>query len=70
MSTVFQASLTVADPDLQIRGEGGRGWAGHPDLQIRGEGGGGGGSKIFLALQASVWFKNSGGGALAGSATV
>jgi len=69
MSTVFQASLTVADPDLQIRGEGGRGWAGHPDLQIRGEGGGLV-SKIFLALQASVWFKNSGGGALAGSATV
>ena len=47
------ALLTVADPDLQIRGGGG-----HPDLEIRGRPGL---KKIFSTLRASVWSKNKGG---------
>ena len=46
--------LSVADPDL-----GGRG-GGHPDPEIRGWGAV---SKKILALLASVWSKNGGGGA-------
>ena len=53
----------MADPDLQIRGEGG----GHLDPEIRGRPG----LKkyIFSALRASVWSKNKGGGPFPGSAT-
>ena len=59
--------ITVADPDLEIRG--GRG--GHPDLEIRGGGGGhpdpeirkgAGLKKNFSALRASVWSQIRGGG--------
>ena len=47
---------TMADPNLQIRGEGG---PGHPDSEIRGRGPV---LKIFfLALRASFWSKNKGG---------
>ena len=46
---------TVVDPDLQIRGV-----PGHPDPDIRG--GGVVSKKTFLALWASVWSKNMGGG--------
>ena len=52
--------LSVADPDLQIRGGGGGGGGGS---RGRGGGGGGGGTiskKIFPALLASVWSKNKG----------
>ena len=45
----------MADLDLQIRGV-----PGHPDPDIRG--GGAVSKKIFLALWASVWSKNMGGG--------
>ena len=48
--------ITVADPDLQIKGGGG---SSHLDPEIRG----GGLQKIFSALQTSVWSKNKGGGA-------
>ena len=49
---------SVADPDLQIRGRGG-----HPDPEIKGGGRGGGlKKKSFLALRASVWSENKGGG--------
>ena len=41
---------TVADPDLQIRGEGGSGYPGGPVLKI-----------FFSALRASFWSKNKGG---------
>ena len=44
-----------SDPDLQITG---RGAPGDPDPEIRG---GGSLHKIFLALRASVWFKNKTG---------
>ena len=45
------------DPDLQIRGGGGReSCRADPDIRS------GGGLKIFLALQASVWSKSEGGG--------
>ena len=48
--------ISVADPDLQIRGGGG---GGHSDPEIRGEGG----LKIFFtAFRGSVWSKNKGGG--------
>ena len=52
--------ITVADPDLEIRGGGG----GHPDPAIRGGGGGhpdpeirkgAGLKKFFSVLRASVW---------------
>ena len=46
---------TVADPDLQIRGE-----PGHPDPDITG--GGTVSKKIVSALWASVWSNNQGGG--------
>ena len=47
----------MANPDLQIRGGPG------PGPEIEEEEGGGGGSKNFcLALWASVWSKNVGGG--------
>ena len=49
--------VSVADPDLQIRGGGS-----HPDPEMRC---GGEVSKIyFLALWASVWSKNGGWGPL------
>ena len=48
---------SVPDPDLEIR----RG-PGHPDPEIRGWGRGGSLQKFFLALWASVWSKNGGGG--------
>ena len=52
-----EGTWPVPDPDLEIRGG-----PGHPDPYIRGEGRGGLVSKKnFLALQASVWFKNRGG---------
>ena len=54
--------LSVADPDLQIRGG-----PGHPDPEIR-EGGGTISKKIFPALLASVWSKNKGLGPSLGSA--
>ena len=44
----------MADLDLQIRGV-----PGHPNPDIRG---GAVSKKIFLALWASVWSKNMGGG--------
>ena len=47
---------TVADPDLQIRGE-----PGHPDPEITG-GGGTVSKKIVSALWASVWSNNQRGG--------
>ena len=57
----------VADPDLQIRGEG----HSHPDPVIRG--GELVSNKIFSALHAPVWSKNMGGlgpsGPSPGSAT-
>ena len=47
-------------PDREIRGRGSR----HPDPDIRRGGGGGGcgaiSKKFFLALRASVWYKNKG----------
>ena len=46
----------MVDPDLQIRGGGG---GRHPDSEIRG---GPGLKKNFLALWASFWSKNKGGG--------
>ena len=47
----------MADPDVQIRREGG-----HSDPEISGEGGGGADlQKIFSALRASFWSKNKGG---------
>ena len=49
----------MADPDLQIRGGGG----GHPDPETTGERSQ---KKIFLALWASFWTKNMGGGGVAG----
>ena len=55
----FPSVCTVADPDLQIRG-------GHPDPEIRG--GPGLPQIFFLALWASFWSKNEGGGALPGFA--
>ena len=46
--------ISLADPDLQIRGGGG-----HSDPEIRGEGG----LKFFFtAFRGSVWCKNKGGG--------
>ena len=48
--------LSVADPDLQIRGR-----FGHPDPEIRGEGPGLK-KKLFSALRTSVWSENKGGG--------
>ena len=47
--------VSVANPDLQIRGSNG-----HPDPEIRGRGEGGGRSpkKSFSALWASVWSTN------------
>ena len=52
--------LSVADPDLQIRGGGGEGgWLGHPDPEIRGVGRS---PKRFVsALRASFWSKNKRG---------
>ena len=47
--------ISVADPDLQIRGGGG----GHTDPEIRGEGGP---KFFFTAFRGSVWCKNKGGG--------
>ena len=47
----------MAEPDLQIRGEGG---GGHPDPEIRRRGGGAVNKKYFPALRASVWSKNKG----------
>ena len=47
---------TVADSDLEIRGE-----PGHPDPEITG-GGGNGLKKNVSALSASVWSNNQGGG--------
>ena len=49
---------TVADPDLQIRGE-----PGHPDPEITG---GTVSKKIVSALWASVWSNNQGGGGWGG----
>ena len=47
----------MADPDLQIKGVGGR--AGHPEPALKyGAGGGEGLGKFFSALRASVWSKN------------
>ena len=47
----------MADPDLQIRGEGwGGGGDGHPDPDV----GGPGLKNFFSALWASVWSKNKG----------
>ena len=67
----------VPDPDLKTRGGGGGGGGGPPDPAGRGGGGGGGGggaghqdpeirggrvsTKVFSALQASVWSKNKWG---------
>ena len=51
--------LTVPDPDLQIRWEGG---GGHPDPEIKGGGGGRPQKKNCLALRASVWANNKGEG--------
>ena len=49
-------NLTVADPDLQIRG--GRGGPAHPDPEIGGVGGGGGGAVSIW----SIWSTNERGG--------
>ena len=49
--------ISVADPDLQIRGGGGEG--GHSDPEIRGEGGP---KFFFTAFRGSVCSKNKGGG--------
>ena len=48
----------VAEPDLEIRGEGG---GGHPDPEIRRRRGGQSLKKYFPALRASGWSKNKGG---------
>ena len=53
---VFERKGSVADPDLQISGEG----SGHPNFEIRG-GGGGFKKTNFSALRASVWSKNKRG---------
>ena len=60
--------VTVADPDLQMKG-GGEG-GGHPDPEIRGAVS----KKYILAFRASVWSKDKEGGQapwppLPGSAT-
>ena len=56
-NSICTLSVSVADPDLQIREGGGGGGHGHPDPEIRGV------SKTsFLALWASVWSKNKAGG--------
>ena len=54
MNLDHSQNLTVADPELQIRG----GWGGpaHPDPEVRGVGGGGGLVSIW-----SVWSKHEGG---------
>ena len=66
--------ITVADPDLEIRGGGG----GHPDLEIRGGGGGhpdpeirkgAGLKKIFFGPSGLSLVSNQGWGAFLGSAT-
>ena len=55
IETIWQGS--VANPDLQERGE-----PGHPDPEIRKwKGGGGRSPTLFSALRASVWSKNKGG---------
>ena len=48
----------VPDPDLKTRGGGGGGRAGHQDPEIRR---GRVSTKVFSALQASVWSKNKWG---------
>ena len=45
-------SCPLADPDLQIRGGGGRVGCGHLDPEIRGARSQ---KKFFMALRASVW---------------
>ena len=53
----------MADPELQIRGG-----PGHLDPEIEeGEGGGGTYKNFCLALWASVWSKNGGGGGTPGA---
>ena len=54
------ALVSMADPDLQIRGG-----PGHPDPEITGEGRSLK-KKFFPALRTSVWSKNKGGRALRG----
>ena len=52
----------MANPDLQIRGG-----PGHLDPEIEEEEGGGGLKNFCLALWASVWSKNVGGGGTPGA---
>ena len=56
----------VPDPDLKTRGGGGGGRAGHQDPEIRR---GRVSTKVFSALQASVWSKNKWGPSPPGSTT-
>ena len=53
-------NLTVADPDLQIRG--GRGGPAHPDPEIGGVGGGGGGEGCLNLVNLVYKLKGGGGG--------
>ena len=58
MNLDHSQNLTVADPELQIRG----GWGGpaHPDPEVRGVGGGGGGWSQFGQFGLNM---RAGGGA-------
>ena len=58
LTFVLQRHFSVADPDLQIRVEGGEVQGGHSDPEKRG---GSVTKNFFSALRASVWSKNKGG---------
>ena len=57
-SNAVERTWPVPDPDLEIRGGP---WSSRPLQKGGGRGGGLVSKKIFLALRASVWFKNRGG---------
>ena len=62
--TLSLAFISVADPDLQIRG------VVHPDPDIKRGGGRGSQKKFFSALRTSVWSKNKGRGGSPGHSTI
>ena len=59
IETLIKKYLSLADPDLQIRGVGG---VGHLDPKKKGGGGGGLQNNFFSVLRVSVWSKNKAGG--------